>query len=102
MTGIGGLLLADSGWTAAAWLLPALALTLAATILALAGGLARWRGITDPGTVTAPAMLALGLLLHQLPGRVALVIIPGPGWNSAHLRWSVLLAAALAVLALAA
>jgi hypothetical protein len=33
LTGIGGLLLADSGWTAAAWLLPALALSV--TTLAL-------------------------------------------------------------------
>lgn len=76
------------------------AMTLAAVVLAVAGGLARWRGITDPGTVTAPAMLALGLLLPQLPGRVALVILPGPGWDSAHVRWALLLAVAFAALTL--
>ena len=63
--------------------LPVAALTLeaaalAALVLAVAGGLARWRGTSDPGTVTAPAMLALGLLLPQLPRWVALVVPPDP------------------------
>ncbi len=45
--------------------LPATGLTLEAgallvTVLAVAGGLARWRGVTDPGTVTSPVVVAAG------------------------------------------
>ena len=40
-------------------------------------------------------------MIAQLPDRVALVVGPGPGWAAAHLRWSALLAAAVAVLLLA-
>jgi hypothetical protein len=85
--------------------LPAATLTLeaaalAALVLAVAGGLARWRSTSEPGAVTAPAMLALGLILPQLPRRVALVVPPGPAWDPAHVRWAVLLTIAVAVLAL--
>jgi hypothetical protein len=38
--------------------------------------------------------------LPQLPRSIALAVTPGPGWNSAHLRWSVLLGVAVAILAL--
>lgn len=75
------------------------ALTLAAVVTALAGGLARWRAVPDPGTVAAPVLLAVGLLLPQLPEHVGLAVLPGPGWDAAHVRWSVLLAAAAVVLA---
>jgi hypothetical protein len=86
--------------TVAQWALTLEALTLAAVALALAGGLARWRGSADPGTVVAPTMLGLGLLVPQLPGRFALSVGPGPDWAAAHIRWSVLLGVAWFVLAL--
>jgi fluoroquinolone transport system permease protein len=76
------------------------AMTLAAVVLALSGGLVRWRDVSDPGIVVAPSVLGLGLLLPQLPRSIALAVTPGPGWNSAHLRWSVLLGVAVAILAL--
>lgn len=76
------------------------AVTLAAVVLAFSGGLVRWRDVGDPGIVVAPAMLGLGLLLLQLPRSIALAVTPGPGWNSAHVRWSVLLGVAVAILAL--
>jgi hypothetical protein len=76
------------------------AVTLAAVVLALSGGLVRWRDVSDPGIVVAPAVLGLALLLPQLPRSIALAVGPGPGWNSAHVRWSVLLGVAVAILAL--
>jgi hypothetical protein len=76
------------------------AVTLAAVVLALSGGLVRWRDVSDPGIVVAPAILGLGLLLPQLPRSIALAVAPGPAWSSAHVRWSVLLVVALAILAL--
>lgn len=76
------------------------AATLTASVTALAAGLARWRGTVDPGTVTAPAVLAAGLLLPQLPDAVALAVLPGPDWQAAHVRWSAVLVVAAAGLAL--
>jgi fluoroquinolone transport system permease protein len=76
------------------------AVTLAAVVLAFSGGLLRWRDVTDPGVVAASALLGLGVLVPQLPRSIALAVTPGPGWNSAHLRWSVLLGVAVAILAL--
>lgn len=75
------------------------AATLYAVALGLAGGLARWRDIAEPGVVASPALLALGLVLPQLPSWTALVVNPGPAWSAAHLRWLVLLAGGAAVLA---
>jgi hypothetical protein len=77
------------------------AVALAAVGLALAAGLVRWRELLDPGAVAGPALLVSGLMIAQLPDRVALVVGPGPAWAAAHLRWSALLAAAVAVLLLA-
>jgi len=77
------------------------AAALAAVGLALAAGLVRWRELLDPGAVAGPALLVSGLMTAQLPDRVALVVGPGPAWAAAHLRWSALLAAAVAVLLLA-
>lgn len=84
---------------------PGAALTLEAAglmalVLAVAGGLARWRGTDDPGLVAGPVVLGLGVLLPRLPGRLAMAGLPGPGWDAAHVRWSVLLVAAAVVLAL--
>lgn len=104
---------AGLAWTAAlAWVagrvegsLPATALSLEAgallvTVLATAAALARWRGVTDPGTVTAPLVVALALLLPALPESVTMMGLPGPGWDAAHQRWAVLLGLAAAVLAM--
>ena len=44
----------------------------------LALSLCRWRDVTDPGALTAPVVVALGLLL-RLPSWAALVPT-GPGW----------------------
>jgi fluoroquinolone transport system permease protein len=86
--------------TVAGWALTLEAVAFGAVVLALAGGLARWRDVTDPGTVVGPAILGLGLLVPQLPDKIALVGLPGPGWGPAHLRWTSLFAIAVAVLAL--
>ena len=85
---------------------PAGALTLemaalAAAGLAVAGGLARWRDQPEPGLLVGPILVGAGLLVTQLPRQVALAVQPGPDWSAAHLRWSTLLAAAVAVLLLA-
>jgi hypothetical protein len=62
LTGIGGLLLADFGWSAASWLLPALALSV--TILALSSRMAPvWAGA---GVLTS--WLAVVFLTTQLTG----------------------------------
>jgi hypothetical protein len=62
LTGIGGLLLADVGWSAASWLLPALALSV--TILALSSRMAPvWAGA---GVLTS--WLAVVFLTTQLTG----------------------------------
>ncbi|MDQ1601725.1 MAG: hypothetical protein QOD68_3199 [Actinomycetota bacterium] len=72
---------------------------LAAVALAVAGGLVRWRDQPEPGLLVGPILLGAGLLIPQLPRRVALAVPPGPDWTAAHLRWSVLLAVTAAVLA---
>jgi hypothetical protein len=77
----------------AALTLEAAGVTAAAVAAALA--LVRWRDVDEPGAVTAPVVLALGLLLPRLPGWAALVTEPGPGWTAAHLRWAALLALAV-------
>ena len=73
------------------------ALALGASSTALALSLCRWRDVTDPGALTAPVVVALGLVLPQLPRWAAIVVPPGPGWESAHLRWLAVLAAAVLV-----
>ena len=85
---------------------PVAALTLeacgvTATAVAVALVLVRWREVDDPGTVTAPLVMALGLLLPRLPRWAALVPDPGPGWGAAHLRWAALGALALGSCAVA-
>lgn len=77
----------------AALTLEAAGLTAAAIAAALV--LVRSRDVDEPGAVTAPVLLALGLLLPRLPDWAALVPEPGPGWSAAHLRWAALLALAL-------
>ena len=79
----------------AALTLEAAAVTAAAVAVALA--LVRWRDVDEPGAVTAPLVLALGLLVPRLPDWAALATEPGPGWAAAHLRWAALLALAVVV-----
>jgi hypothetical protein len=99
--------IAALGWVSArAGDLPVLALsleaaTLAAVGLALAVGLVRWREVLDPGAVAGPVLLVSGLMITQLPERVAVVVGPGPSWTAAHLRCLAVLAAAVAVVLLA-
>jgi hypothetical protein len=86
--------------------LPVLSLSLEAAALvavglALAAGLVRRRDLVDPGTVAGPVLLVSGLIIAELPERFALMVGPGPGWTAAHLRWSALLAAAVAITLLA-
>ena len=78
---------------AAALTLEAAGVTAAAVAVALA--LVRWRDVDEPGAVTAPVVLALGLVLPRLPSWAALVTEPGPGWTATHLRWAALLALAV-------
>ena len=68
--------------------------TVLGSLIALA--LVRWREVDEPGAVTAPLVLALGLLLPRLPRWAALATEPGPGWTDAHLRWAVVLVLAVA------
>ncbi|MGI8698631.1 MAG: hypothetical protein ACR2J0_05740, partial [Mycobacteriales bacterium] len=49
---------------------------------------------TDPGVATTPVVFAVVLGAFQLPPRFGLYGGPGPGWDDAHARWWVLLAAA--------
>ena len=83
----------------AALTLEAAGVTAAAVAAALV--LVRWREVDDPGALTAPLVLALGLLLPRLPSWAALVTEPGPGWTAAHLRWAAVLALALGAAAAA-
>lgn len=66
---------------------------LLALALASAAGVARWTGSDEPGVATTPVVFVVVLGAFQLPQRFALYGGPGPGWDAAHLRWSVLLAA---------
>ena len=77
------------------------ALALCASSTAVALSLCRWRDVADPGALTAPVVVALGLGLPQLPSWLAVAVLPGPSWGPAHLRWLALLVAALAVAGLA-
>jgi fluoroquinolone transport system permease protein len=86
--------------------LPALALTLEAAavtgvVLAVCAVLARWPGLPDPGVAAGPLLAAFAFGVPALPRWTALAVLPGPGWDAAHLRWAVLLLAALAAFAVA-
>ena len=75
--------------------LEAVALGAASTAAALS--LCRWRDVTDPGVLTAPVVVALGLVLPRLPRWAALAVPAGPGWGAAHLRWLAVLAVSVVV-----
>ncbi|MFI6452434.1 hypothetical protein ACIBF6_12825 [Streptosporangium amethystogenes] len=65
----------------------------------LAGAaLARRCGMREPGVVAAPGAAGGWLLLFTLPGPVAMFTLRPQDWTVAHLRWSLLLVAGLAVL----
>lgn len=71
---------------------------LLALALATAAGVTRWSGATDAGVATTPMVFVVVLGAFQLPPRFALYGNPGPGWDDAHVRWSVLLAVATLLL----
>lgn len=86
--------------------LPALALTVEAAavtgvVLAVCAVLARWPGLPEPGVAAGPLLAGFAFGVPALPRWTALAVPRGPGWEVAHLRWSVLLLAALAALAVA-
>ena len=77
------------------------AAAITAAVLAVAATLARWPGLPDPGVVAGPVLAAFAFGVPGLPHRVALTLLPGPGWEAAHLRWAGLLLVALAGLGVA-
>jgi hypothetical protein len=66
--------------------------------LAVAAAVTRWSASTDPGVATTPAVFVVVLGAFQLPPKFALYGVPGPGWESAHVRWWALLATATLLL----
>jgi hypothetical protein len=71
---------------------------LVACALAVAGAAQRHFELAEPSVPAGPAMIGLLLVLLLLPQPWAFVVPPGAGWDNAHRRWAVLLAAALMVL----
>jgi fluoroquinolone transport system permease protein len=74
--------------------------TLVAAGLAVPLALRRWWRVCEPAVVVGPLLLGGLVAAAHLPRR--LVLLPAtpldPSWDAAHLRWSVLLLAALALL----
>ena len=73
-----------------------------ATVLAigLAGAAIAFRywAVDEPGLATAPIVLGFVGALALVPPRWTLIVVPGPQWPAAHVRWAgVLLAAAVLV-----
>lgn len=103
-------LLVSVPWAAATWRLeahgtdtPWAGLTLEvgallALALATAAAVSRWSAPIDPGVATTPVVFVVVLGAFQLPEKLALYGAPGTGWDAAHARWSVLLAAATLLL----
>jgi hypothetical protein len=77
--------------------------TLVAVALAVTAALRRWWGAAEPALVAGPLLLGSLLAASQLPRAARLLVSTplDPAWTAAHLRWALLLAAALAVLAAA-
>ncbi|WP_326640647.1 hypothetical protein OG884_36840 [Streptosporangium sp. NBC_01755] len=71
---------------------------LLATGLAGAAMLAGRLGMREPGVVAAPGAAGAWLLIFILPGPVAMSTLRPQDWVVAHLYWSLLLVAGLAVL----
>jgi len=68
--------------------------------LAVPLALRRWWRVSEPAVVVGPLLLGAMVAAAHLPRR--LVLLPAtpldPSWDAAHLRWPVLLLAALALL----
>jgi hypothetical protein len=84
---------------------PLVAMTLelgALVVLGLAVPLAlrRWWRVSEPALVVGPLLLSALLGAAHLPQRLALLPVTplDPSWEAAHLRWSLVLIAALALL----
>lgn len=71
---------------------------LLALALVSAAGIARWTDTREPGIVAAPLTLGLMLAVARLPERWALLVGPGPAWEDAHQRWTLLAVAAVGLL----
>ena len=75
---------------------------LAALAVAVPMALRRWWRWSEPAVVSGPLLLGALLAAGHLPQ--ALVLLPAsaldPTWNAAHLRWALVLAAALILLRL--
>ncbi|MEP7054907.1 MAG: hypothetical protein ABI912_06635 [Actinomycetota bacterium] len=57
--------------------------------------------LPEPSMIVSVAFLPLSLLLLRLPTPLALLVGPGPAWNPAHQRWSVVLCLGVWALSLA-
>jgi fluoroquinolone transport system permease protein len=84
---------------------PLVAMTLELAALGALGlavplALRRWWRLPEPALVVGPLLLGALLAAAHLPRRLALLpAVPlDPAWDAAHLRWSVLLLAALGLL----
>jgi hypothetical protein len=71
------------------------AATTATVALALAAVLARRPALPEPGLAVGPVLLSAALGLPALPDRAGLAVPLGPDWSAAHVRWSLLLVAAV-------
>ena len=71
--------------------------------LAVPLALRRWWRVSEPALVVGPLLLGALLAAAHLPQRLVLLPVTplDPSWEAAHLRWSLLLAAALALLVVA-
>ncbi|HEY3009330.1 MAG TPA: hypothetical protein VGJ63_14860 [Micromonosporaceae bacterium] len=106
--GLAGVAVAAPWAAALLWVRPghsAVALTLECAALtafglAVASGIARWWSPRDAGLAAGPAVLGAAAFAALLPPRWAMFAPPGAGWPTAHVRWAVVLAVALVVLAL--
>jgi hypothetical protein len=78
-------------------------LALVALGLAVPAALRRWWRVAEPALVAGPVLLGTVLAAAQLPRDVRLLVSTplDPAWTAAHVRWSVLLLAGLALLAVA-
>ena len=86
--------------------LPSLALSLeagvvASVVVATTAVLARWPGLPDPGVAAGPLLAGFAFGVPGLPDRLALAPLPGPGWETAHLRAAVVLVVAVVALTVA-
>jgi uncharacterized membrane protein YhaH (DUF805 family) len=71
--------------------------------LAISAALRRWRDVREPGALAAPVLFGAVLAANLLPQRWSLFAgdPAGAGWTAAHGRWTAVMVAAVAVVAVA-